>query len=258
MGGSSSKPTDDKIATLNAGREWKEIANVIGVSFAGDPSHDPEWSAHWALGPHLADRADPRRAELVGFWLSFAVLQHGHPNRGLVLGIRDDDGKLVSVIVARRMKRAKHPLEGLFGAAAAFSVLTGGVPKAYTDAALRKTLGEGLESRTEGGPNSLLPTMSAMHEALANHPHWYVAVLAVVPSAQGKGHGAALMRAITGRADAEGLPCYLESSGPRNRAIYKHLGYETLTKRTLEGTVDEEGWGPYTEFDGMVRPAKKG
>lgn len=82
-------------------------------------------------------------------------------------------------------------------------------------------------------------------------------MLAVLPSEQGKGHGAALMRAITSRADAEGLPCYLESSGPRNRAVYKHLGYEVLTTRTLESKVDEEGWGPFTMFDGMVRPAKK-
>ena len=58
-------------------------------------------------------------------------------------------------------------------------------------------------------------------------------------------------------ADADGLPCYLEASGPRNRSIYSHLGYVETEQCAVSVENDEPGSEPYTEFFAMVRPANR-
>src|SRR5262249_18467489 len=51
-------------------------------------------------------------------------------------------------------------------------------------------------------------------EVEKRHPHdehWYLSLLAVDPTLQGKGAGGALLGVLHERADAQGLPCYLET-----------------------------------------------
>jgi GNAT superfamily N-acetyltransferase len=63
------------------------------------------------------------------------------------------------------------------------------------------------------------------------HPkprHAYLFAIGVVPEAQGKGLGGALMRAGLARVDAAGLPAYLESSKASNVPLYRHFGFEDL------------------------------
>ena len=50
-------------------------------------------------------------------------------------------------------------------------------------------------------------------------PHWYLASLGTAVEQQGKGVGGALMRPVLAHCDAEGIPCYLESSKERNLAL---------------------------------------
>ncbi len=59
-----------------------------------------------------------------------------------------------------------------------------------------------------------------------SEPHWYLAVLGVHPDWQGKGVGAALLRRGLGRADADGLPAYLETDKVTSEEIYAHFGFE--------------------------------
>jgi GNAT superfamily N-acetyltransferase len=59
-------------------------------------------------------------------------------------------------------------------------------------------------------------------------PHWYLAAIGVVPEWQGRGFGAALMRGVLERCDAEGLPAYLEAGTPRSRELYAREGFEVL------------------------------
>jgi GNAT superfamily N-acetyltransferase len=48
----------------------------------------------------------------------------------------------------------------------------------------------------------------------------------VLPSEQGKGIGRALFEAVTKKADAEGMKCYLESSRDEpNMKIYEAMGF---------------------------------
>ena len=49
--------------------------------------------------------------------------------------------------------------------------------------------------------------------------------LGVVPGARGRGLGGALLRDRLVRADAEGMPAYLEASSPRSRALYERHGF---------------------------------
>ena len=102
------KPWADDVEEIGT-TEIDAVTTLIGKAFAGTRESEPEWSAHWLLGPQLADMDDPRRAHMCGFFLSFAVATHGHPDRGTVIGVRGDGGSLRSVIVVRRMPKA-HPL----------------------------------------------------------------------------------------------------------------------------------------------------
>ncbi|MCW7989972.1 acetyltransferase [Streptomyces platensis subsp. clarensis] len=76
-------------------------------------------------------------------------------------------------------------------------------------------------------------------ESAAKHtpkePHWYLAVIGADPAAQGQGHGAALLRSGLAKADAAGLPTYLESSKPSNLPIYEHFGFTVREEVRLPG-----------------------
>jgi GNAT superfamily N-acetyltransferase len=55
--------------------------------------------------------------------------------------------------------------------------------------------------------------------------HWYLEVLAADLDRQGRGIGSACMRPLLDRADAEGTPCYLESSNEKNVPLYERNGF---------------------------------
>lgn len=56
-------------------------------------------------------------------------------------------------------------------------------------------------------------------------PHAYLFVLGVLPEFQGRGVGSALLRAFCERADAEGLPCYLETDKESSVRLYRSHGF---------------------------------
>jgi GNAT superfamily N-acetyltransferase len=61
-----------------------------------------------------------------------------------------------------------------------------------------------------------------------HHPserHYYLAFIAVAPRLQGMGLGSTLLEATLGRADAAGLPAYLENSNPKNTRLYERHGF---------------------------------
>jgi len=74
---------------------------------------------------------------------------------------------------------------------------------------------------------------------LARHhphePHWYLPVLGTDPAHQGRGFGSALLAPVLARADAEGLPAYLESSKAKNIPFYQRHGFEVLCTLKVEG-----------------------
>jgi GNAT superfamily N-acetyltransferase len=75
---------------------------------------------------------------------------------------------------------------------------------------------------------------------------WYLHYVGVRPDHQGKGHGGRIIRAQTAVADAEALPCWLETATPENVPLYERLGFAT------QAEWDVPGGGPH--FWGMMRP----
>ena len=80
--------------------------------------------------------------------------------------------------------------------------------------------------------------MEKKHAELAQFEHWYLSVLAVDPPYQGRGHASRLIKCMLERTDAQGLPCYVETEGQKNIAMYRHFGFEEITEFDLPGTTD--------------------
>jgi GNAT superfamily N-acetyltransferase len=81
-----------------------------------------------------------------------------------------------------------------------------------------------------------------LHKAVAG-PHWYLLALGTRRHLQGQGLGSALLEIGAAKADAAGLPCYLETGTDENVAFY--------TKRGFDVTGDAEVYG--FKVRGMVR-----
>jgi GNAT superfamily N-acetyltransferase len=92
----------------------------------------------------------------------------------------------------------------------------------------------------------IVATTEDMAAAHPDEPHWYLPLVGVEPLAQGRGLGAALMKATLQRVDAAGGVAYLESSNPRNISLYERFGFQII------GRI-QHGKGPL--MTPMVRPA---
>lgn len=77
--------------------------------------------------------------------------------------------------------------------------------------------------------------MGEHHERIVPTPHWYLMILGVDPPYQGKGIGGSLIAPTLARADAEGLPCYLETANPRNLPFYQRHGFEVRHEADIPG-----------------------
>lgn len=67
---------------------------------------------------------------------------------------------------------------------------------------------------------------TSLHRRTVAGPHWYLAVIAVDPAAQGSGYGRRLLEPIAEDADRRGIPCFLETSNEKNIEYFKRHGYE--------------------------------
>jgi len=66
------------------------------------------------------------------------------------------------------------------------------------------------------------------HQRDMPEPHWYVMVVGVAPAFQGQGYGRALLQPMLDRAYTDGVPCYLETTQPKNVTFYQRLGFRVL------------------------------
>jgi ribosomal protein S18 acetylase RimI-like enzyme len=73
--------------------------------------------------------------------------------------------------------------------------------------------------------SAVLEQMGRYHPS---EPHWYLPLIGVDPSQQGKGYGAALMQHALIACDRDNQLAYLESSNPRNIPLYERHGFEVL------------------------------
>ena len=75
-------------------------------------------------------------------------------------------------------------------------------------------------------------------------PHWYLVAIGTRSECQGQGLGSALVEVGTSRADAAGVPCYLETGTRSNIDFYAKRGFEIVGQTVLDGHT----------LTGMVRP----
>lgn len=81
-------------------------------------------------------------------------------------------------------------------------------------------------------------------------PHWYLSALGVDPERQREGIGSSLLSLVLERADAEGMPAYLEAATARNVLLYERHGFDVVEELILPRT-DVRCWL-------MLRPATSG
>jgi GNAT superfamily N-acetyltransferase len=67
-----------------------------------------------------------------------------------------------------------------------------------------------------------------IHEHWPREPHWYLSTLSVEPSAQRTGAGTTLIGPGLERADADGVPAYLETQRRANVPFYRRFGFEEI------------------------------
>ncbi|ACZ31386.1 GCN5-related N-acetyltransferase [Xylanimonas cellulosilytica DSM 15894] len=91
-----------------------------------------------------------------------------------------------------------------------------------------------------------LRALAAFGEARPTDPHWYLADIAVAPTAQGLGVGSALLRHRLGAIDdGPRLPAYLEATTPGSRRLYTRWGFEPTGRIVVDDA----------EATAMTRPA---
>lgn len=78
---------------------------------------------------------------------------------------------------------------------------------------------------------AMMHFIDAGHRELMQEPHWYLWVLGVAPEAQRRGIGRALLGPVLGRADADRVPCYLETQTVGNVSFYEKSGFEVVAER---------------------------
>jgi GNAT superfamily N-acetyltransferase len=77
-----------------------------------------------------------------------------------------------------------------------------------------------------------LRTLSMIEAVHPERPHRHLGHIGVRPDRQGRGLGGRLLSAALAQCDEQGLPAYLESSNPRNEALYARHGF--VAQRPIE------------------------
>ena len=88
---------------------------------------------------------------------------------------------------------------------------------------------------------TVIDFVEPFHKAALPEPHWYAMVVGVAPAFQGQGLGRALLQPMLDRAETDGLPCYLETTQPKNVTFYQRLGFRVL-REEVEPTSGLRIW----------------
>ena len=77
-----------------------------------------------------------------------------------------------------------------------------------------------------GGARHVTWVMDIIEKNHPHEPHWYLQAIGTDTAKQGKGFGGVVIRCGLAKADAAGMPAYLESSKDSNIPIYQSFGFE--------------------------------
>ena len=79
------------------------------------------------------------------------------------------------------------------------------------------------------------------HEVMQKNKYWYLWLLGVEPGYQGQGIGGMLLQPVLKKADAAGIPCYLETETERNVVFYRKHGFHVAREETV-AWLDQKIW----------------
>ncbi len=82
---------------------------------------------------------------------------------------------------------------------------------------------------------SLVDYIDKLRRRTMQGPFWYLTIIGVSPTSQGKGVGSALLQPVLQQADAAATPCYLETETESNVAFYEKRGFAVVTAEELPG-----------------------
>lgn len=181
-----------------------------------------------------------------------ALASHHVPEAGRLLGraFVDNPASLAALARLSAQRRARvvtalhasfcaaavehWTAEGLFAGERMLGVILVLAPGVYPPSlrarwtALRGALGAGLH-----GLRNYLRIDEHMQVLHPGEPHHYLFIIGVDPAQQGRGHGRTLLEALAARADASGLPCYLETDRETSVRLYESVGYRVVTDERL-------------------------
>jgi ribosomal protein S18 acetylase RimI-like enzyme len=131
--------------------------------------------------------------------------------------------------ILRYGQLAGHVLAGAEPGSGAIVALPpgAGTPEMAEAAGLTR-LAETIGVDAAGRFSRMIDYAEALHHRDMPDPHWYVMVIGVAPAFQGQGYARSLMQPLFDRADLEGLPCYLETTQPKNVSLYERFGFRVL------------------------------
>jgi ribosomal protein S18 acetylase RimI-like enzyme len=112
-------------------------------------------------------------------------------------------------------------------------------PKAYPPSAWRQFRQSlAVVASVPSFPARMPIAMRVLGLLQSKHPkeeHWYLAVLGTDPSRWRRGIGSRLLDPVLAKAEAEGLPSYLETQAERNLAFYGKHGFEVTEELRVPG-----------------------
>jgi ribosomal protein S18 acetylase RimI-like enzyme len=185
---------------------------VLGRAFADSPNYT-------AILQHLGDARRPRAVERVMRGFTEAAVHHQRAE-----GVFDGD---TLIAVSLTMAPGQYPIGlGAFARQAVGCVRAG--PRAL---------------------RNFLRADSYMQRHHPKAPHHYLFLLGVEPSRQGQGLGKQLLARLAAIADADALPCFLETDKEQNVRLYQGAGYVVIA----EGMVPTR---PAFKLWTMRRPAR--
>jgi GNAT superfamily N-acetyltransferase len=177
----------------------------------------------------------PVRAELPALVAAMAAGLHADP--GWTRVVPDDAARrrALATLLHHAIRLAHR--DGTVLAARRAGTIAGGVvwaaPGEYPRPARRDVAAApgmlALAARVGGRTVRDLGRFGAAIDALVPAtPVWYVQALGVAPAAQGAGLGAALLAPVLAKADATGLPVYLETAKESNTGYYERFGFAVV------------------------------
>ena len=200
---------------------------------------------------------DKMREPVAIFCMSFPV-QEAVYRGGTIVGTRTSAGELGACVILREYDASTE--QGFWNSVikTAINIFTflliawcEGVPKFFSSSEYKAQ-----NKQFEKAGSQFADELKRWHkEHGLSGRHWYIGLLAVAKSSQGKGLGRRVMSHVHKTADACQMPCYLETKGQRRVQFYSSMGYETVSEKSFEDPVD-----PSRTLSGiilMIRPPLK-